>query len=87
MADDHGKNRPGSRATWDPPLAALESLSRRFPAETFVLDYYEPGNGFASSATFRNGGCIQSHAKTPEVVRRIGTEVFGWGTTEEQPPI
>jgi hypothetical protein len=68
---------------WTPPLEALSALSARFPDETFVLDYHEPGNGFAGRATFEGGGCDDESTEEPAEVSRIARETFGMDWDED----
>jgi hypothetical protein len=71
---------------WSPPLGALTALSAMFPGDTLVLDYYEPGNGFAGRALFESGECDHESTDDPAEVSRIARETFGWDFDEEEEP-
>ena len=63
---------------WSPPVAALRSLSLRFPDDDFRLVYYEPGMMFAGCATFRGGLVRDNYLEDGPSVMRIGREIFGY---------
>ncbi len=66
---------------WNPPIAALEALSVKFPNDSFNLTYCELGNDFAGSATIEGGMSCDVPAEGDEVMR-IASEVFGY-----EPPL
>ncbi len=72
---------------WSPPLGALTALSAMFPDDTLVLEYHEPGMGFAGRALFEAGACDDESTEETAEVSRIAREVFGWDFDDEDEPI
>ncbi len=71
---------------WSPPLGALTALSAMFPDHTLVLDYHEPGMGFAGRALFEGGECDDEFTEDHAEVSRIAREIFGWDFDDEEEP-
>ena len=69
---------------WSPPIEALTALSRRFPDDTFILDYHEPSMGFAGHATFVGGECDDQFTQEPSEVNHIAREIFGADWDEDE---
>ena len=61
---------------WSPPIEAIEALSRKFPDDTLILDYLEPGMFFAGRATFTAGECCDECTQEKAELIRIARDVF-----------
>lgn len=68
---------------WDPPLRAIETLSRQFPEVSFQLDYCELGMFFAGTATFHEGDCCDDSHQEKSAVMKIACDIFGYEDEED----
>ena len=48
-------------SAWGPPLAAIETISGKYPTLDFRIEYAESGTGFEGSAHYKNGDTIDIH--------------------------
>ena len=67
---------------WDPPLAAIQALSRRFTGETFHLHFCELGMFFAGAATFHAGEDHEETFEDKTSVLKIASDIFGYEDEE-----
>lgn len=70
---------------WSPPIQAIATLSKRFPNDSFVLDYCELGCGFAGTSLIQQGAAYDNEINDPKEVLGFAVDVFGFELDNDEP--